>query len=287
MAESKRSKSTHVTVEPSVISFDLEAEEPVSTLTIKNKLDTSVAFKIKTTEPKRYLVRPNQDVLGALAECTVKIILQRRERSSLVKEHSSGEQAPSPDKFLVQTTKVDDEMFETVRRVDVKTQTAMMQSMWKTKGRKETQNTRLQCQFQFPNTTSPAKSVAGSSFENPKVTSPGGESADSSVPEAFTAAQYRELVEFTVQLTAERDQFKMQAKDAKEELQLFKQNVGAARSDAVGNLGKSLEASAPGRGERVHDVVPVSGGFSLWHILLAIVMSFLFARLVSPPSLPL
>ena len=282
MAESstKISKPAgHVSVVPSTLTFDLNAEEPVSTLTIRNKLDTKVAFKIKTTEPKRYLVRPNQDVLDGLAECTVKVILQRRERSNLVKEHSSGN--VSPDKFLVQSTEIDDELYETIRKGDIKSQALTMQKMWRSKGRKDTQNTRLQCKFEFPDAKTPAKDSSKISFETPKASGDNRPDPASIVDPASIAElrqKYHELVQFTVQLTAERDRFKTMAKDAKKELKMFRENVGATRTGAVDNLGKSLEANT---GESPTAPAPASPGFSLWHILLAAVMSFLFARLMT------
>ena len=143
-------KEANVSVSPSSLQFNLGEEEPVATLKIKNNNGEKITFKIKTTEPKRYLVRPNQDVLAEDDECTVKIILQRRERSALVKDHSNGNQPPSPDKFLVQTTTIDSQFYQVVRDSNVKAQTSSMQQMWKTKDRKDIQNTKLQCSFEFP-----------------------------------------------------------------------------------------------------------------------------------------
>ena len=272
-------EEANVSVSPSSLQFNLGEEEPVATLKIKNNIGEKIAFKIKTTEPKRYLVRPNQDVLAEDDECTVKIILQRRERSALVKDHSNGNQPPSPDKFLVQTTTIDSQFYQVVRDSNVKAQTSSMQQMWKTKDRKDIQNTKLQCSFEFPK-MSPVKSMAegAAPFATPvgAGAAPGQEESAEATTLIGLRQKYHELVQFTVQLTAERDHFKTLAKDAKKELKLFRENVGAARSDAVEKLGESLDGS----GER-RPTVRSSSGFSLWHILLAAIMSFLFARLIA------
>ena len=55
-----------VTLDPvSHISFrPKEGDRPQTNIKLINKGDTQIMFKIKTTRPARYLVRPSQGVIG-------------------------------------------------------------------------------------------------------------------------------------------------------------------------------------------------------------------------------
>lgn len=61
---------------PDGIRFQLDPSEPKphAILTIKNIHDLPIMFKVKTTMPVNYLVRPNQGILKPNAEAEVKVI---------------------------------------------------------------------------------------------------------------------------------------------------------------------------------------------------------------------
>ncbi|CAM9678494.1 unnamed protein product, partial [Choristocarpus tenellus] len=48
-------------------------------LTLTNDSFTEIAFKVKTTEPKRYLVRPNQGLIDVGTSEKVNVYLVERE----------------------------------------------------------------------------------------------------------------------------------------------------------------------------------------------------------------
>ncbi|XP_076937173.1 vesicle-associated protein 1-2-like [Bidens hawaiensis] len=77
--------------------FELKKQSSCSVLMI-NKTDQYVAFKIKTTNPKKYCVRPNAGVMDPNAACEFSVIMQ------------APKVAPpdmiSRDKFLIQSTVV-------------------------------------------------------------------------------------------------------------------------------------------------------------------------------------
>ena len=58
------------------VQFNLDPTEnkPLTFLTIKNVSDSPISYKVKTTMPPNYLVRPNQGVIKAQSDITVKII---------------------------------------------------------------------------------------------------------------------------------------------------------------------------------------------------------------------
>ena len=62
-------------VPPDGIRFQQDPNEakPYAMLTIKNILELPIMFKVKTTVPGNYLVRPNQGMIRANSEAEVKI----------------------------------------------------------------------------------------------------------------------------------------------------------------------------------------------------------------------
>lgn len=74
---------------------------PARVLKLTNLTGGHVAFKIKTTAPKNYLVRPSNGSLAARASCEVQIILQ----ANIAETNQSGK----PDRFLVQAMSTKDD----------------------------------------------------------------------------------------------------------------------------------------------------------------------------------
>ncbi|QSS63725.1 MSP domain-containing protein [Histoplasma capsulatum] len=72
--------------------------EVSQTLTIENNNDEPVAFKVKTTAPKSYCVRPNSGRIGAGERIDVQVLLQAMKDDKSV--------GASKDKFLVQSVAV-------------------------------------------------------------------------------------------------------------------------------------------------------------------------------------
>ncbi|PGH07898.1 hypothetical protein GX51_01608 [Blastomyces parvus] len=72
--------------------------EVSQTLTIENNNDEPVAFKVKTTAPKSYCVRPNSGRIGAGESIDVQVLLQAMKDDKSV--------GTSKDKFLVQSVAV-------------------------------------------------------------------------------------------------------------------------------------------------------------------------------------
>lgn len=56
---------THISFQPR------EGDRPSSNLRLINKGDVPIMFKIKTTKPNRYLVRPSQGIIGQKNEVDV------------------------------------------------------------------------------------------------------------------------------------------------------------------------------------------------------------------------
>lgn len=88
-----------ISVQPEEINFEFELEKPsYCNLKIVNNTEHHVAFKVKTTSPRKYFVRPNTSVVQPWDSCTITVTLQAQ------KEYPADMQCK--DKFLLQSTKV-------------------------------------------------------------------------------------------------------------------------------------------------------------------------------------
>ncbi|KAI3409646.1 uncharacterized protein J3R85_019033 [Psidium guajava] len=88
-------------IEPLELKFPFELKKQIScSLQLSNKTDNHVAFKVKTTNPKKYCVRPNTGIVSPRSPCDVIVTMQAQ------KELPPDMQCK--DKFLLQSVKVND-----------------------------------------------------------------------------------------------------------------------------------------------------------------------------------
>jgi hypothetical protein len=85
-----------VTVSPEEITFpNVLNQEAVFMLKVKNTSSSPVAFKVKTTAPKNYLVKPSAGVIAANGDADIKITLNKQ----------TSDPSANNDRFLVQAVK--------------------------------------------------------------------------------------------------------------------------------------------------------------------------------------
>ena len=83
----------------------------VMTLKHPGKSNNHIAFKVKTTQPRRYLVRPNQGIVAPGSTESVTILLVEKDKQMLLQSFDRLGQSAlyhSKDKFLVQSCTVDE-----------------------------------------------------------------------------------------------------------------------------------------------------------------------------------
>lgn len=84
-------------IQPRELRFTFELKKQSSCLVrLSNKSDEYVAFKVKTTSPKRYCVRPNTGVIQPRSTCDFTVTMQA--------QRTSPPDMQLKDKFLVQST---------------------------------------------------------------------------------------------------------------------------------------------------------------------------------------
>ncbi|MED6193873.1 Vesicle-associated protein 2-1 [Stylosanthes scabra] len=93
------SASPLISVSPDELRFPFELEkQSFCDLKVVNNTQNYVAFKVKTTSPKKYFVRPNTSVIQPWDSCIIRVTLQAQ------REYPPDMQCK--DKFLLQSTVV-------------------------------------------------------------------------------------------------------------------------------------------------------------------------------------
>ncbi|XP_020231236.1 vesicle-associated protein 2-1 isoform X1 [Cajanus cajan] len=91
--------NSFITVNPDELRFQFELEKQTyCDLKVLNNTENYVAFKVKTTSPKKYFVRPNTGVIHPWDSCIIRVTLQAQQ------EYPPNMQCK--DKFLLQSTVV-------------------------------------------------------------------------------------------------------------------------------------------------------------------------------------
>ncbi|OIS99699.1 PREDICTED: vesicle-associated protein 2-1-like [Nicotiana attenuata] len=94
-----------ISVSPEELRFQFELEkQSYCDLKVTNSTEHCVAFKVKTTSPKKYFVRPNTGVIHPWDSCFIRVTLQAQ------KEYPPDMQCK--DKFLLQSTIVNNDSDE-------------------------------------------------------------------------------------------------------------------------------------------------------------------------------
>ncbi|RVW76920.1 Vesicle-associated protein 1-2 [Vitis vinifera] len=85
-----------LSIEPQELQFPFELRKQIScSLQLSNKTDNYVAFKVKTTNPKKYCVRPNTGVVMPRSTCDVIVTMQA--------QRETPQDMQCKDKFLLQS----------------------------------------------------------------------------------------------------------------------------------------------------------------------------------------
>lgn len=90
-----------LSIDPLELKFPFELKKQIScSLQLSNKTDNYIAFKVKTTNPKKYCVRPNTGIVLPRSTCDVTVTMQAQKEAP--------PDLQCKDKFLLQSVKVSD-----------------------------------------------------------------------------------------------------------------------------------------------------------------------------------
>mmetsp|Transcript_16691 Transcript_16691/g.36488 ORF Transcript_16691/g.36488 Transcript_16691/m.36488 type:complete len:328 (+) Transcript_16691:33-1016(+) len=245
-----------------VLEFTLTPKEatPKTTLTLKHPSSGShgepIAFKVKTTQPRRYLVRPNQGLIHPGGTEQVQILLVEKDKVQLWQAYERlGQSAldSSKDKFLVQSTKVAPS--EGLKAGDYEALSNFWTKVMANTSSHGVFNTKLPVKLTASEDGGASKDTPTTSTKSmPKTVATNSKDVNSMSSDQLKAeltnlrSKYDELVSFSVNLTAERDILNNTLEQTKRELNkyLHKSAADGNRSNLKDGDGGSVAKGGAG-----------------------------------------
>eukprot|EP00244_Chara_vulgaris_P000700 TRINITY_DN11151_c0_g1_i8.p1 TRINITY_DN11151_c0_g1~~TRINITY_DN11151_c0_g1_i8.p1 ORF type:complete len:247 (-),score=34.19 TRINITY_DN11151_c0_g1_i8:1790-2530(-) len=210
-----------LTISPSELKFQFELSKQISSsLCLYNQTSEYVAFKVKTTSPKKYCVRPNTGVVQPHGSIEVTVTMQ------------SQKEAPPDmickDKFLIQSVIVEELM----------SHEKISPELFQREPGRDVREAKLRVMYVQP--PQPPSPVAESAEEglSPKtpvkdgvdrssLTSIGNDFRGSVKDSAYLQAKLQEMKTTLLSLTEERNDARSQKQRVEEELVKLKNRAGA------------------------------------------------------------
>ncbi|XP_042582428.1 vesicle-associated membrane protein-associated protein B-like isoform X1 [Cyprinus carpio] len=166
-----------------------------TTLKLANPTDRSVCFKVKTTAPRRYCVRPNSGVIDAGTSINVSVMLQPFDYDPNEK---------SKHKFMVQSLLAPPDMTDT-------------EGVWKDAKPEDLMDSKLRCVFEMP-----AENEKTHEMESNKISSSLSKSESStlsmkSMPSSLDDGEVKKIMEECKRLQMEVQRLREENKQIRQE----------------------------------------------------------------------
>jgi MSP (Major sperm protein) domain len=197
--------------------------------------------QVKTTQPRRYLVRPNQGLIAPGGSEVVQILLVEKDKTQLLQSYSTiGESALEQcrDKFLVQSIAVDFGVSEKLANYEELTSFWTTMTSGKNPG---IANVKLQVKHQVDGASAGTSPPPSRHHQLPIENMTGSEMA---AELSSLRTKYDELVSFSVNLTAERDLLNNALEQSKRDLQLATYNNNGGKSPTASSMKKKGSGAA-------------------------------------------
>ncbi|KAI1892434.1 hypothetical protein AGOR_G00133310 [Albula goreensis] len=197
-----------------------------TTLKLNNPTDRNVCFKVKTTAPRRYCVRPNSGVIDAGTSLNVSVMLQPFDYDPNEK---------SKHKFMVQSMLAPADMTD-------------MECVWKEAKPEELMDSKLRCVFELPTENEKThdidtnKVAAASLLKSESSTLPKSASA------ALDDSEVKKIMEECRRLQMEVQRLRQENKQMREDdgLRMRKNPAMSAPMAASSASGSGLKEEGPG-----------------------------------------
>ena len=146
---------TRIEINPSELALDLTSSTSSSTtLTLTNPSDDEhLLFKVRTTNPKRYLVKPNQELLMKRGSVNITIEMQARECAEILENANAEESDSKKDKFMISTIVADENVIKQIKSAREAGSKELQQAfteVWAGHGKDDTGNRRIGVTFVLP-----------------------------------------------------------------------------------------------------------------------------------------
>mmetsp|Transcript_10901 Transcript_10901/g.27563 ORF Transcript_10901/g.27563 Transcript_10901/m.27563 type:complete len:252 (-) Transcript_10901:174-929(-) len=245
---------TPITVSPPELRFRFELRKQIPvTLTVNNTKDVPVAFKVKTTSPKKYIVRPSTGVVKPGASVDVQVIMQAQ------KEYPP-DLNNCKDKFLVQTVPLPADFVVTGDKPE-----APADAFDKSNAENIT-DLKLKVALVAP-PAPPSPVPEGDELDSSDLSA-----GRSGGPKSVDEAKYRSTLDDLAAATKEVNTLKDQIKKLMDEKVSLNDKIGELQMRAEGKPYTQAATSS------ATTASPTTVGFTLLHLILVAILCFLIGH---------
>lgn len=211
---------SNLKIEPeNVLTFEQREAQPQTTLQLTNVSACPVIYKIKTTTPDRYLVKPNHGLVTGGESARVTIVLVKDKEKEMWHRAKSEKPIKRQDKFLVQSAEVDAVLANSLGNRPAE----IVNEIFREKDRHKICSKKLMVEFLSSNDhesvssqSQVGKSVSPTFSMKAEAPEPIPTAPDAMFTEIVTLRKkYDDLVAFTVNLISERDRLMLDLAKAK------------------------------------------------------------------------
>ncbi|KAM8947051.1 vesicle-associated membrane protein-associated protein B/C [Pelodytes ibericus] len=164
-------------------------------LKLTNPIDKKVCFKVKTTAPRRYCVRPNSGLIDAGSSVNVSVMLQPFDYDPNEK---------SKHKFMVQS-------------MVAPSDTTDMEAVWKEAKPDELMDSKLRCLFELPTENEKPHEGDTNKILSSSVTKTESSSLSKSISSNLDDPEYKKVLDDNKRLQSEIQRLRDENKQVKEE----------------------------------------------------------------------
>ena len=197
-------------------------------LNVRNFGASCCAFKVKTTTPDRYLVKPNHGLIHPNRADEISIVVAEMKKTGILARAKLDSRIHCTDKFLVQSAIIDPLLASQLEGQTSSERADAITRLLNKRGKNELGAKKmlvhftypeLDCDYEHTNLEAEKESVKKLSLETATLAPiPGNPEAMFSEIVALRK-KYDDLVEFAVRLTAERDSLSTELQNAKDTVQ--------------------------------------------------------------------
>lgn len=279
----------------SELNFSLGVEgESTVVLNITNVSSKRVIFKVKTTQPNFYLVRPNQQIVDVGSTEAIVIALTESERKKVLAGVREGKDFDlDSHRFLIQNKILEDERFGSLNDIPAANRSEEFSRLWSA-AKDERPNLKLRVKYTYPDFDKPKSSSATrgatvsanvealrSRLARPQSL-PDGDAGASDPDTVFSELlslkeKYDTIVEYTVHLTAERDSIVTQFEDLQRE---YAREVSQRKSSGDKSGGSTTSNGGIKTEKSATDKRNIQQGFSVLAMVIAVFISLIIGRYV-------
>lgn len=209
----------------------LSTEDCKASLRVSNNSDSAMAFKVKTTQPNWYIVRPNQDVIGARQSLLFEVSLVSSVKDKLIHDHENGqEEDMTMHRFLIQGAPIDAETFQNISNGASDVKSSELVEVWSNATKEGITGSKNSPRLKVNLIYIKADEIEEGLYSPEQLTHSAASTELESLKKKYVIA-----ADYTTKLTQERNVAKLKVQKLTEDIKTEERNAAKVESAGVAN----------------------------------------------------